>query len=106
MNVRRPEWDEQPARPVVRNARENQQTMLTGVIGPPRSDLITGPTPSVLARQAISAARKSACIGILRPLFFLAALSCSSMPVPISPLGPTIISQVRFEISPALRPAF
>src|ERR1700730_14741679 len=42
MNVRRPEWDEQPARPIPRYARANQLTMLIGVIGPPRSDLTTG----------------------------------------------------------------
>ena len=33
MNVRRPEWDEQPCRPMLRNARLNQTTMLSGVIG-------------------------------------------------------------------------
>ena len=32
----RPECDEQPCRPMLRNARLNQTTMLSGVIGPPR----------------------------------------------------------------------
>ena len=37
------ECDEQPCRPMLRNARLNQTTMLNGVIGPPRSDRMTGP---------------------------------------------------------------
>src|ERR1700730_17160591 len=40
-NVRRPECDEQPFRPMFLNARLNHTTMLSGVIGPPRSDTIT-----------------------------------------------------------------
>jgi hypothetical protein len=40
-----------------------------------------------------------------RPLFFLAALSCSSMTWPISPVGPSTMSQVSLAISPARRPA-
>src|SRR5947209_10309597 len=40
-NVRRPEWDEQPFRPMFLNARLNHTTMLSGVIGPPRSDVMT-----------------------------------------------------------------
>ena len=43
MNVRRPECDEQPLRPMLRNTRLNQTTILNGVIGPPRSDRMTGP---------------------------------------------------------------
>src|SRR6202011_6418081 len=39
-NVRRPECDEQPFRPMFLNARLNQTTMLTGCIPPPRSDEI------------------------------------------------------------------
>ena len=45
MNVRRPEWDEQPLSPMLWNARLNQSTILSGVIGPPRSDRMTGPMP-------------------------------------------------------------
>ena len=45
INVRRPEWDEQPCKPTLRNARLNQTTILNGVIGPPRSDRMTGPLP-------------------------------------------------------------
>src|ERR1700736_278335 len=41
-----------------------------------------------------------------RPLFFLAAQSRSSITEPISPVGPTTMSQVSFAISPARRPAF
>src|SRR5260370_8306947 len=40
-NVLRPECDEQPFRPMLLNARLNQTTMLSGVIGPPRSDSAT-----------------------------------------------------------------
>ena len=58
MNVRRPEWDEQPSRPTARYAIANQLTMLTGVIGPPRSDRMTGPVPVVILRQAAKAARR------------------------------------------------
>src|ERR1700730_10928026 len=39
--VRRPECEEQPFRPMFLNARLNHTTMLSGVIGPPRSDTIT-----------------------------------------------------------------
>src|ERR1700730_13037588 len=37
-NVRRPECDEQPFRPMFLNARLNQTTMLSGRSRPPRSD--------------------------------------------------------------------
>ena len=43
--------------------------------------------------------------GINRPLPFLVAISRSSITVPISPVGPTTMSQVRLAISPARRPA-
>ena len=106
MNVRRPEWDEQPSRPTTWYARANHTTMLSGVIGPPRSEVTTGPTPAVMARQAINAVRKSGWIGIRRPLRFLAARSRSSMAVPIVPVGSTTMSHVRLAISPARSPAF
>jgi hypothetical protein len=47
MNVRRPECDEQPSRPAARYAMAHQLTMPAGVIGPPRSDRLTGPEPVV-----------------------------------------------------------
>jgi hypothetical protein len=50
MNVRRPEWDEQPSRRRARYAVENQTTILSGFIGPPRSDRTTGPVPTVMSR--------------------------------------------------------
>ena len=53
-----------------------------GVIGPPRSDTITGPVPWVTARHLVSARRKSSCNGTLRPLPFLAAWSGNSRTVP------------------------
>src|ERR1039457_4231089 len=97
MNVRRPEWDEQPFRPTARYAIANQLTMVTGVIGPPRSDRTTEPKPSVMPRQAASASARAAWTGINRPLFFLAAQVRSSMTAPMS--------HVSFAISPARRPA-
>jgi hypothetical protein len=43
MKVRRPEWDEHPSSPTYSYARSNQTTMLSAVIGPPRSDRTTCP---------------------------------------------------------------
>src|ERR1019366_9986823 len=105
MNVRRPEWDEQPFRPTARYAIANQLTMVTGVIGPPRSDRTTEPRPSVMPRQSERAARRSEWSGINRPLFFLAAQLRSSMTDPMSPAGPSTIGQVNLAISLARRPA-
>ena len=74
MNVRRPEWDEHPSRPVVRNAFANQFTMLTAVILAPRCDVIIGPTAAHIwasRRQARHVGRDE--VGIRRPALFLAA---------------------------------
>ena len=49
--------------------------------------------------------RRSAWTGIDRPLHFLAALSASSIRPLIWPLPLTSMSQVRFAISPARKPA-
>src|SRR6201987_5542036 len=46
MKVRRPEWDEHPSNPRYSYARLNQTTMLSAVIGPPRSDRTTFPDHS------------------------------------------------------------
>jgi hypothetical protein len=43
MKVRWPECDEQPSKPSALYARLNQTTMLSGVMGPPRSERMTGP---------------------------------------------------------------
>jgi hypothetical protein len=51
-DVRRPECDEQPCRPMLRKTRLNQTTILSGVIGPPRSDRMTGPMPVERPRYA------------------------------------------------------
>src|SRR5260370_35660707 len=48
---------------------------------------------------------RSAWTGIERPLHFLAALSASSIRPLIWPLASTTMSQVRFAISPARKPA-
>ena len=58
MNVRRPECDEQPCRPMLRNARLNQTTILSGVMGPPRSDRMKGPVPVKRPPSTVSASRK------------------------------------------------
>jgi hypothetical protein len=63
MNVRWPEWDEQPSRPIVRYVLANQMTMPNGVMAPPRSDRTTGPMPQAKPRQASSASRRSLCNG-------------------------------------------
>src|SRR6266403_1989926 len=63
MNVRRPEWDEQPSRPTARYARANHMTMLSGAMAQPRSDSTTGPVPWVMPRQLASASRRSLCNG-------------------------------------------
>ena len=55
MKVRRPECEEHPSRPITRYALANQTTILCGVIGPPRSDTITGPAEWVAARHAAKA---------------------------------------------------
>ena len=54
------------------------------VIGPRRSDMITGPAEWVVARHAASAVRKSSCNGMIRPLPFLALPSGNSRTVPMS----------------------
>ena len=105
MNVRRPECDEHPSRPIARYALANQTTMLCGVIGPPRSDTITGPADWVAARHAAKAVRKSSCNGMTRPLPFLAAWSGNSRTVPMAPVGSVTMAQVRWAISPARNPA-
>ena len=46
--MRRAAFKAEPAR----YAAANQLTMLTGVIGPPRSDTMIGPVPVVIFRQA------------------------------------------------------
>ena len=79
--------------------------MLCGLIGPPRSDAITGPADGVTDRQAAMALRKSSCNGTIRPLPFLAAWSGNSKTVPIAPVGSVTIAQVSFAISPARNPA-
>src|SRR3984885_2133239 len=106
MNVRRPEWDEHPLNPMVRNALLNQTTMLSAVMGPPRSDRTTAAELIETSRQAMSARRRSACAGTTGPLPFLAALLWSSMVKPTWPRGSRTMSHVKFAISPARRPAF
>src|SRR6516164_6779442 len=72
MNVRRPECEEQPVRPMARYALANQATIAMGRIGPPRSDTMTGPFVSpVCSRNRISASRSARWIGMARPLPFL-----------------------------------
>jgi hypothetical protein len=66
MNVRRPEWDERPSRRSARYAVENQITIFSGLIGPPRSDRTTGPVPSVMRCQTARASRNCECSGICR----------------------------------------
>ena len=61
VKVRRPEWDEHPFNPIIRNALLNQTTMLSAVMGPPRSDRMIGPELVETSRKAISARRRSAC---------------------------------------------
>jgi hypothetical protein len=46
------------SRPTARLAIANQLTMLTGVIGPPRADRMTGPVPVVILRQGARAVRR------------------------------------------------
>jgi hypothetical protein len=65
----------------------NQTTTLCGVIGPPRSETITGPADWVAARHAARAVRKSSCNGMTRPLAFLAARLGNSRTVPMAPVG-------------------
>src|ERR1700730_8772744 len=104
-NVRRPECDEQPFRPMFLNARLNHTTMLSGLIRPPRSDEITYLDEGNACRKSARAAARSGWIGIDRPLHFLAALSASSIKPLIWPVALTSMSQVRFAISPARNPA-
>src|ERR1700722_4074161 len=105
MNVRRPECDEQTSSRTSRYAAANQLTMLTGRMAPPRTDRTTGPAPAVNLRQSVRAARRLGGIGISSPLLFLAALSRSSIKLPISPVGPSTMSHVNLAISPARKPA-
>src|SRR5262245_8542808 len=85
MNVRRPERDEQPWTPRAWYAPLNQLTMLSGVMGPPRSDRMTGPVPSESASNMIRASLNNWWSGISRPLQFLAVMSCSSIRVLTAP---------------------
>ena len=87
-------------------ARLNQTTMLSALILPPRSERTTGPPLASEDRSSIRAACKAAFKGIMRPLPFLAAWSRSSMWDATSPFGSIIISQVKFAISAARKPAF
>jgi hypothetical protein len=80
-------------------------TILCAVIGPPRSETITGPAACVTDRHAANAVRNSSCNGMTRPLRFLAAQSGNSRTVPMSPVGSVIMAHVRWAISPALNPA-
>jgi len=106
MNVLRPECEEHPSRPIARYARPNQMTMLRAFILLPRSDLIIGRKPSDEPRKRASASRSSWCRGIIRPWSIFAAQSLNSKTVPTVPCGSRTISQVRFAISAARRPAF
>jgi hypothetical protein len=74
-------------------------------IAPPRSERMTGPTPPAWSRRSASADRRSGCNGITRPLLFLATQSLSSTVALTRPEGSRTMSQVRFAISPARRPA-
>src|SRR4029077_9522139 len=58
-NVRRPECDEQPFRPMFLNARLNHTTMLSGIIRTPRSDAITYSEGGAICRHAARAAARS-----------------------------------------------
>src|ERR1700730_6869394 len=104
-NVRRPECDEQPFRPMFLNARLNHTTMLSGCIRPPRSDAITYWHGGATWRHAARAAARSGWRGIDRPLHFLAAASASSMRPLIWLLASRTMSHVRLAISPARNPA-
>src|SRR6202022_4978642 len=55
-NVRRPECDEQPFKPIFLNARLNHTTMLPGSTRPPRSDEITYWHGGATWRHAVRAA--------------------------------------------------
>src|SRR5215472_922224 len=103
--VRRPECDEQPVRPMFLNARLNHTTMLSAVMGPPRSDAITYSDDGATWRQTARAAARSGCTGMDRPLHFLAALSASSIRPLIWQLASSTMAHVRFAISPARNPA-
>ena len=80
--------------------------MLIGVIGPPRSEPMTGPELDVSIIHEARAVARSSCRGIVRPLFFFAAQSRSSIAEETWPLGSSTISQVSLAISPARKPAF
>src|SRR6476646_5292426 len=80
--------------------------MLSGVIGPPRSERMTGPGLKGSIIHDPRAVARSPCRGIVRPLFFLAAQSRSSITAESWPLGSRTISHVSLAISPARRPAF
>src|SRR6478735_1262795 len=104
-NVRRPECDEQPFRPMFLNARLNHTTMLSGRIWPPRSDAITYSDDGATWRHVARATARSGWTGIDRPLNFLAAVSASSIRPLTWPLASSIMSQVRLAIAPARKPA-
>src|SRR5579863_3198595 len=73
--------------------------------GPPRSERITAPSAPVCRRSWTNARRKSGWSGMVRPLPFLAALSCSSMRWPMRRSASSTIDQVSLAISTARRPA-
>src|ERR1700737_3530815 len=104
-NVRRPECDEQPLKPMFLNARLNHTTMLSGFIRPPRSEAITYCDGGATWRHAAKAAARSGWRGIDRPLLFLAAASASSIKPLTWLVASRTMSQVRLAISPARRPA-
>src|ERR1700732_658545 len=98
-NVRRPECDEQPFKPMFLNARLNHTTILSGFIRPPRSDEITYSDRGATWRHAAKAAARSGWSGIDRPLHFLAAASASSIKPLVMQLAPRITAQHRQAIS-------
>jgi hypothetical protein len=105
-NVRRPECDEQPLRPMFVKALLKHTTTLNDRIGPPRFDAITWSARGATNRQSASAAASSGCSGIERPLHFFAERSGSSIRPLIRPAASVTMVQVKFAISPARRPAF
>jgi hypothetical protein len=87
------------------NALLNQTTMLSGVIGPPRSDVIKYSDGAWTCRHASRAAARSGWMGIDRPLHFFAASSRSSINPLIWPFASATMSQVKLAISLARSPA-
>jgi hypothetical protein len=104
-NVRRPECDEQPLRPMLVKALLNHTTTLNDRIGPPRVDAITCSARGATSRQSASATASSGCSGIERPLHFFAQRSGSSIRPLIRPAASVTMVHVKFAISPARRPA-